>query len=133
MARERDVRPAAGYLGRAEARQGGEFVTPQMRSIVTSWLSEVAGEFGMQQETLFLAVALLDRFQACSPAVRAGGSRARSRRCVQRRQATIVHGGAGAAAGAMKHYAYAEGLESFLARSLAVAAPQRWPLGGLPP
>jgi len=36
--------------------------TPQMRMIVTSWLSEVASEFNMQQETLFLAVALLDRF-----------------------------------------------------------------------
>ena len=33
-----------------------------MRMIVTSWLSEVASEFNMQQETLFLAVALLDRF-----------------------------------------------------------------------
>ncbi|KAI8474472.1 MAG: cyclin-like protein [Monoraphidium minutum] len=67
LARERELPRSAGYLARADAQHGGEFVTPQMRSIVTSWLSEVAGEFGMQQETLFLAVALLDRFQACSP------------------------------------------------------------------
>jgi hypothetical protein len=44
-------------------------VTPQMRCIVASWLSEVAAEFRLQQETLFLAVRLLDRFQAVSPAV----------------------------------------------------------------
>jgi len=68
MCREHELR-SAGYLTRPEARQGDDFVTPQMRSIVTSWLSEVSSEFSMQQETLFLAVALLDRFQACSPAV----------------------------------------------------------------
>lgn len=68
MQREREVVPPAGYLSRPDMRQGDDFVTPQMRSIVTSWLSEVASEFGMQQETLFLAVALLDRFQATSPA-----------------------------------------------------------------
>lgn len=39
-----------------------EPVTPQMRMIVASWLSEVAYEFTMQQETLFLAVSLRDRF-----------------------------------------------------------------------
>jgi hypothetical protein len=33
-----------------------------MLMIVTSWLSEVSFEFSMQQETLFLAVALLNRF-----------------------------------------------------------------------
>jgi hypothetical protein len=45
---------------------GNEFLTPQMRMIVTSWMSEVAAEFKLQQETLFLAVALLDRFLAAS-------------------------------------------------------------------
>ncbi|KAF6251168.1 cyclin-like protein [Scenedesmus sp. NREL 46B-D3] len=40
----------------------GEHISPQMRMIVCSWLSEVACEFNMQQETLFLSVALMDRF-----------------------------------------------------------------------
>lgn len=43
-----------------------DHVTPQMRMIVCSWLSEVATEFNMQQETLFLSVALLDRFMGDS-------------------------------------------------------------------
>lgn len=37
-------------------------ITPQMLMIVSSWLAEVAFEFSMQQETLFLAVGLLCRF-----------------------------------------------------------------------
>jgi len=71
LQRERELLVPADYLGCPEAagHQGERFVTPQMRSIVCSWLSEVAAEFRMQQETLFLAVALLDKFQACSPAV----------------------------------------------------------------
>lgn len=36
------------------------------RMIVVSWLVEVAEEFGLQQETLHSAVALLDRFLATS-------------------------------------------------------------------
>jgi hypothetical protein len=73
MLREREQPPAAGYLSRpkALAADGGAFVTPAMRAIVASWMCEAAAEFGLQQETLFLAVALLDRFQACSPTVRA--------------------------------------------------------------
>jgi hypothetical protein len=34
--------------------------------IVVSWMVEVAEEFGLQQETLHAAVALLDRFLATS-------------------------------------------------------------------
>ncbi|GBF92345.1 G2 mitotic-specific cyclin-A [Raphidocelis subcapitata] len=76
LARERELVPQADYLGartqhplqQQQQHAGERFVTPQMRSIVASWLSEVASEFRMQQETLFLAVALLDRFQALSPA-----------------------------------------------------------------
>lgn len=37
-----------------------------MRMIVSSWMCEVAAEFRLQQETLFLAVALLDRFLSAS-------------------------------------------------------------------
>ncbi|KAF8063739.1 NLP3 [Scenedesmus sp. PABB004] len=67
---EAELAPAPGYLdqhqpgGGAGGGGGGEHITPQMRSIVVSWLSEVAAEFNMQQETLFLAVALMDRFMA---------------------------------------------------------------------
>jgi hypothetical protein len=85
--RERELAPRLGYLDAPPAPSGcavpgaaaaagmptpsaDAAVTPQMRAIVASWLSEVAAEFRMQQETLFLAVSLLDRFQAASPAVR---------------------------------------------------------------
>ncbi|GBF89618.1 hypothetical protein Rsub_02336 [Raphidocelis subcapitata] len=69
MLRESEQPPPAGYLSRpkAAAAGAGALVTPQMRSIVASWMCEAAAEFGLQQETLFLAVGLLDRFQACSP------------------------------------------------------------------
>lgn len=36
------------------------------RMIVVSWMVEVAEEFGLQQETLHLAVVLLDRFLRAS-------------------------------------------------------------------
>lgn len=38
------------------------FLDATMRRTATSWLVEVAAEFGLHQETLFLATALLDRF-----------------------------------------------------------------------
>ena len=47
-----------------------------MRMIVTSWLSEVASEYGLHEETLFLAVSLLDRFLSCSQVCGAGSWRA---------------------------------------------------------
>jgi hypothetical protein len=40
-----------------------------MRAIVVSWLSEVASEFALQQETLFASVSLLDRFLSATDAV----------------------------------------------------------------
>ena len=77
MHQERDLQPARADYDDAGAAAPGAAdaacVTPQMRCIVTSWLSEVAAEFRLQQETLFLGVRLLDRFQAASPAVRAPG------------------------------------------------------------
>lgn len=71
MSRERELSLASGYLDRAppKAADASCLVTPQMRAIVTSWLVEVAAEFRLQQETLFLGIALLDRFQACFPEV----------------------------------------------------------------
>ncbi len=67
--READLHPGGGYLAEAESEA---CVTPQMRMIVTSWMCEVACEFTLQQETLFLAVELLDRFLAASPVSAAG-------------------------------------------------------------
>jgi len=43
-----------------------------MRAVVVSWLSEVASEFCLQQETLFSAVSLLDRFLSSTEAVPRG-------------------------------------------------------------
>jgi hypothetical protein len=43
-----------------------------MRLIVASWVVEVAEEFGLQQETLHLAVALLDRFLSATRGVPRG-------------------------------------------------------------
>ncbi|KIZ05039.1 Cyclin-A1 [Monoraphidium neglectum] len=74
MRQERDAQlfPADNCSRQAtavsSAAASAQAVTPQMRCIVASWLSEVAAEFRLQQETLFLAVRLLDRFQAVSPA-----------------------------------------------------------------
>ncbi|KAI8475366.1 MAG: cyclin-like protein [Monoraphidium minutum] len=65
--REHPLSPA-DYIAAAAPPPPGGAVTPQMRSVVASWLSEVAGEFKLQQETLFLGVRLLDSFQAASPA-----------------------------------------------------------------
>ncbi len=39
-----------------------QYLTAELRSVAVSWLVEVAGEFRLQQSTLFLAVLLLDRF-----------------------------------------------------------------------
>lgn len=60
--READLAPSPAYMDGHAAEVVHEFVTPQMRMIVTSWMCEVAAEYRLQQETLFLAVALLDRF-----------------------------------------------------------------------
>lgn len=43
-----------------------------MRLIVASWVVEVAEEFGLQQETLHLSVALLDRFLSATRGVPRG-------------------------------------------------------------
>ncbi|WIA14428.1 hypothetical protein OEZ85_002954 [Tetradesmus obliquus] len=63
LALEQELSPSSSFL--EQPGVPGEHITPQMRMIVCSWLSEVACEFNMQQETLFLSVALMDRFM-CS-------------------------------------------------------------------
>ncbi|KAK9809838.1 hypothetical protein WJX72_000129 [[Myrmecia] bisecta] len=45
------------------------FLDPSMRMIAVSWLVEVACEYRLHQETLFLATALIDRFLTHSKAV----------------------------------------------------------------
>lgn len=42
------------------------YIDQSMRMIVISWLVEVACEYELHQETLFLSAALLDRFMSLS-------------------------------------------------------------------
>jgi len=72
--REAELAPSPTHLEDAHGRasSGDEFVTPQMRLIVASWVVEVAEEFGLQQETLHLSVALLDRFLSATRGVPRG-------------------------------------------------------------
>ncbi|KZC12650.1 PREDICTED: G2/mitotic-specific cyclin-B [Dufourea novaeangliae] len=44
-----------GYLG-------GQEVTPKMRSVLIDWLVDVHQQFHLMQETLYLTVAIIDRF-----------------------------------------------------------------------
>lgn len=44
--------------------QPKNYTDQSMRMIVISWLVEVAAEYELHQETLFLAAALLDRFMS---------------------------------------------------------------------
>jgi hypothetical protein len=61
QASEQDLCASCGFLEQQDAAVE-QPITPQMLMIVSSWLAEVAFEFSMQQETLFLAVGLLSRF-----------------------------------------------------------------------
>jgi len=40
----------------------GQEVTPKMRSVLVDWLVEVHQQFRLMQETLYLTVAIIDRF-----------------------------------------------------------------------
>ncbi|VDK83450.1 unnamed protein product [Cylicostephanus goldi] len=53
--RETKVRAKANYMSRQPD------INPEMRAILVDWLSEVAQEYKMHQETLHLAVSLVDR------------------------------------------------------------------------
>lgn len=61
---EAEVRPGPNSLGKHGVEFGGPtgYIDGKMRAIAVSWLVEVTSEFDMHQETLFLAVNLLDRF-----------------------------------------------------------------------
>ncbi|THK32844.1 G2/mitotic-specific cyclin-B [Diachasma alloeum] len=55
MELERDFPIQSGYLA-------GQEVTPKMRSVLIDWLVEVHQQFHLLQETLYLTVAVIDRF-----------------------------------------------------------------------
>ncbi|XP_011298346.1 G2/mitotic-specific cyclin-B [Fopius arisanus] len=55
MELERNFPVQAGYLA-------GQEVTPKMRSVLIDWLVEVHQQFHLLQETLYLTVAVIDRF-----------------------------------------------------------------------
>lgn len=74
QATERELCPGCGFLEQQDAAIE-QPITPQMLMIVSSWLAEVAFEFSMQQETLFLAVGLLGRFLDASTVRGEGGRR----------------------------------------------------------
>lgn len=59
---ERSMPPVGNYMASLATFPPGEYVDRHMRRVAVSWLVEVAGEFRLHQETLFLSVALLDRF-----------------------------------------------------------------------
>lgn len=60
---EVELQPSASYLEQHGPGASPElYLDASMRRTAASWLVEVAAEFGLHQETLFLATALLDRF-----------------------------------------------------------------------
>jgi cyclin A len=58
-------RPKAGYMKKQHD------ITYSMRSILVDWLVEVAEEYQLQTETLYLAVSYIDRFLSYMSVVRA--------------------------------------------------------------
>lgn len=59
---ERGMPPVIDYVSQLACLPPGEYVDRHMRRIAVSWLVEVAGEFQLHTETVYLAVALLDRY-----------------------------------------------------------------------
>lgn len=73
---EAATRPDPGYLSAHDACALGPdaHLDASMRRTAASWLVEVSAEFGLHQETLFLATALLDRYlSATKVRARTGG------------------------------------------------------------
>ena len=62
---QRRLRPSTAYM---EAVQ--QDINPVMRSILVDWLVEVAQEYKLVSDTLFLAVSFLDRFLSVVPTKR---------------------------------------------------------------
>ncbi len=64
----------AAYAGSAQASpsplcRDRRKITPHLRAKIMSWLNEVSQSFQLQQETLFLALSLFDRFMSLSSQV----------------------------------------------------------------
>ena len=61
---ETGCRPSTKYLHEQHgpAFQPDQYLDVSMRTTAVSWLVEVGMDFGLHQESLFLAVALLDRY-----------------------------------------------------------------------
>jgi Cyclin, N-terminal domain len=61
---ETGCRPSTKYLNdqHGPAFQPDQYLDVSMRTTAVSWLVEVGMDFGLHQESLFLAVALLDRY-----------------------------------------------------------------------
>lgn len=91
---EAELQPSAGFM-----EQHGTAISPElyldasMRRTAASWLVEVATEFGLHQETLFLATALLDRFLSATKAslpLQAGKERPGRTACCARKLAAAA-------------------------------------------
>jgi len=60
--REAEFMPNPNYLTKMQAELTGELRAGEMRSLVVDWLVEVHSKMKMQQETLYLAINMLDRY-----------------------------------------------------------------------
>lgn len=70
FASENIDRPYPNYMARhGQQVQALKYLEPGMRMVAVSWLVEVTSEYSLQQETLFLAVNLIDRFLSHARAV----------------------------------------------------------------
>ena len=59
---EDELRPSANYMLAHGCERQCLFINEGMRRTAVSWLVEVSCESGLHQETLYLAISLLDRF-----------------------------------------------------------------------
>lgn len=62
---QKQHRPKPGYMKKQPD------ITYSMRSILIEWLVEVAEEYRLENETLYLAVSYIDRFLSYMSVVRA--------------------------------------------------------------
>lgn len=65
--REAELTLQPNYLrNHDESVQPEHYINAEMRKLTVGWMGEVVREFGLCQETLFLACGLFDRFLSCS-------------------------------------------------------------------
>ncbi|CAL0305798.1 unnamed protein product [Lupinus luteus] len=62
MERENKRRPMLNYIEKVQCD-----VTPHMRGILVDWLVEVADEYKLLPDTLFLSISYIDRFLSLNP------------------------------------------------------------------